>query len=281
MFLAWDAAVLGSSGGGLLGGADGAAVDPLAALRQAGNPAVAPLLDSFTFLAIATSFIGFVLGLSDFIADALQASKPGWALPGSHLRPPTRSLLPAKLHAAPCALCLTFYLSNAAIQPPPPAAAHGAPAPALPAHAGAAAAAGADLPGERAHGGTTCSPAASGMMRAWAWILTRAGCPSPLVCGAVAVSCALTCPCPLPAGCLLFCARIRWDIWRSCAVWTDPCRHGVERAVRWHNPVAHPGRPWGQARAGVDGSSGGGGHCTRASQQRRSAGWLSIPLYQG
>ncbi|KAL4437968.1 hypothetical protein ABPG77_004189 [Micractinium sp. CCAP 211/92] len=72
MFLAWDAAVLGSSGSGLLGGADGAIVDPLAALRQAANPAVAPLLDSFTFLAIATSFIGFVLGLSDFIADALK-----------------------------------------------------------------------------------------------------------------------------------------------------------------------------------------------------------------
>ncbi len=70
-------AVLGSSGSGLLGGADGAIVDPLAALRQAANPAVAPLLDSFTFLAIATSFIGFVLGLSDFIADALKASPPG------------------------------------------------------------------------------------------------------------------------------------------------------------------------------------------------------------
>lgn len=73
------AAVLGSSGSGLLGGADGAIVDPLAALRQAANPAVAPLLDFFTFLAIATSFIGFVLGLSDFIADALKASPPGQA----------------------------------------------------------------------------------------------------------------------------------------------------------------------------------------------------------
>jgi len=32
---------------------------------------VAPLIQGFSFLAIATSFIGFILGLTDFLADAL------------------------------------------------------------------------------------------------------------------------------------------------------------------------------------------------------------------
>lgn len=35
------------------------------------NPVVAPLIEAFSFLAIATSFIGFVLGLTDFFMDAL------------------------------------------------------------------------------------------------------------------------------------------------------------------------------------------------------------------
>ncbi|WIA32010.1 hypothetical protein OEZ86_002863 [Tetradesmus obliquus] len=44
--------------------------DPLAALSAA-NPVAAPLIQGFSFLAIATSYIGFILGLTDFLADAL------------------------------------------------------------------------------------------------------------------------------------------------------------------------------------------------------------------
>lgn len=33
---------------------------------------MAPLIETFSFLAIATSFIGFVLGLADFFLDALS-----------------------------------------------------------------------------------------------------------------------------------------------------------------------------------------------------------------
>lgn len=44
------------------------------------NAAVAPLIETFSFLAIATSFIGFVLGLADFFLDALS-------LPGSNRLP--------------------------------------------------------------------------------------------------------------------------------------------------------------------------------------------------
>jgi tyrosine-specific transport protein len=45
--------------------------DPLAALRES-NQLVAPLIQGFSFLAIATSYIGFILGLTGFLADALQ-----------------------------------------------------------------------------------------------------------------------------------------------------------------------------------------------------------------
>lgn len=73
MFLAWDAAVLGSSGEELLLQAGTAAgADPLAALRATGGSLVAPLIDAFSFLAVATSFIGFILGLNDFWSDRLQ-----------------------------------------------------------------------------------------------------------------------------------------------------------------------------------------------------------------
>lgn len=66
MFLCWDAAILGSLGhDGLIAG-----TDPLAALR--GRPGLAPLIDTFSLLAIATSYIGFVLGLTDFLSDFLQ-----------------------------------------------------------------------------------------------------------------------------------------------------------------------------------------------------------------
>jgi tyrosine-specific transport protein len=33
---------------------------------------VGPLIQGFSFLAIATSFIGFILGLTDFLVDGLQ-----------------------------------------------------------------------------------------------------------------------------------------------------------------------------------------------------------------
>ena len=45
--------------------------DPLAALR-ASDPLVGPLIQAFSFLAIATSYIGFILGLTSFLADALR-----------------------------------------------------------------------------------------------------------------------------------------------------------------------------------------------------------------
>ena len=45
-------------------------MDPVITLREQ-NPVVAPLIEGFSFLAIATSFIGFVLGLTDFFQDAL------------------------------------------------------------------------------------------------------------------------------------------------------------------------------------------------------------------
>jgi hypothetical protein len=44
--------------------------DPLAALSAA-DPAVNVEISAFSFLAVATSFIGFVLGLTDFFAGAL------------------------------------------------------------------------------------------------------------------------------------------------------------------------------------------------------------------
>jgi tyrosine-specific transport protein len=45
--------------------------DPLAALA-ASNATVGPLIQGFSFLAIATSFIGFILGLTDFFVDGLK-----------------------------------------------------------------------------------------------------------------------------------------------------------------------------------------------------------------
>ncbi|KAF6265945.1 Tryptophan/tyrosine permease [Scenedesmus sp. NREL 46B-D3] len=71
MFVAWDGAVLGSLDSLRAATSPPAgAADPLAALSAA-NPAAAPLIQGFSFLAIATSYIGFILGLTDFLADAL------------------------------------------------------------------------------------------------------------------------------------------------------------------------------------------------------------------
>lgn len=62
MFVAWELVALG----GLPPG-NGLSVDPL---QQLAAPAGA--VDAFSLLAVATSYIGFVLGLSDFFADALS-----------------------------------------------------------------------------------------------------------------------------------------------------------------------------------------------------------------
>lgn len=84
MFLVWDAAILGSAAALFHNGdsvaqdvwmkaspADGP-FDPVAALRAA-DPTAAPLIDAFTLVAIATSYIGFVMALTDVFSDALQA----------------------------------------------------------------------------------------------------------------------------------------------------------------------------------------------------------------
>lgn len=94
MFLVWDAVILGSaatllrdtgeqalavesmSAGTAAGLASSnvysmASFDPVASLRAA-DPAAAPLIDAFTLVAIATSYIGFVLALTDVFADALK-----------------------------------------------------------------------------------------------------------------------------------------------------------------------------------------------------------------
>lgn len=89
MFLLWDAAILGTpppacldapmsalkvcmAGAASLSGTSGAvaavAVDPLQALQAAGG-AVGPVVGAFSFLAVATSYIGFVLGLTDFMVS--------------------------------------------------------------------------------------------------------------------------------------------------------------------------------------------------------------------
>ncbi|BAF22460.1 Os07g0662800 [Oryza sativa Japonica Group] len=68
LFLIWDAVILGTLPG--LAG-DGTIIDPLEQLRSS-NGTVGPIVEAFSFLAIGTSYIGFVLGLSDFIADLLK-----------------------------------------------------------------------------------------------------------------------------------------------------------------------------------------------------------------
>ena len=78
MFAAWNAALLGSVGErqaieamdavARSGGAIQAIADPLASLR-ASSPLAATLATAFSFFAISTSFLGFVLGLTDFLAD--------------------------------------------------------------------------------------------------------------------------------------------------------------------------------------------------------------------
>ncbi|KAG2647357.1 tyrosine-specific transport protein-like isoform X2 [Panicum virgatum] len=68
LFLVWDGVILGT----LPGIAGSSTVsDPLELLRSS-NGIVGPIVEAFSFLAIGTSYIGFVLGLSDFLADLLK-----------------------------------------------------------------------------------------------------------------------------------------------------------------------------------------------------------------
>ncbi|KAJ3697558.1 hypothetical protein LUZ61_001263 [Rhynchospora tenuis] len=69
LFLIWDAVILGTIPT-LDAGSTGVA-DPLQQLRST-NGIVGPIVEVFSFLAIGTSYIGFVLGLSDFISDLLK-----------------------------------------------------------------------------------------------------------------------------------------------------------------------------------------------------------------
>ena len=79
MFLAWDAAILGSLGAG---GSSG--VDPVQALIGS-DPIVGSLVQMFSFLAVATSFIGFLFGLVDFVGDLLNVSHPASLTTAYHL----------------------------------------------------------------------------------------------------------------------------------------------------------------------------------------------------
>lgn len=77
MFLAWDAVSLGTGSGASApasASASAAALDPVAAL-SASSPLAGPLVATFSMLALVTSFFGFVLGLTDFLADALPTER--------------------------------------------------------------------------------------------------------------------------------------------------------------------------------------------------------------
>ncbi|CAN4119072.1 unnamed protein product [Withania somnifera] len=69
LFLVWDGVILGTIT--TLGTEADKISDPLQLLRST-NGIVGPIVDIFSLLAIATSYIGFVLGLVDFLADLLK-----------------------------------------------------------------------------------------------------------------------------------------------------------------------------------------------------------------
>lgn len=69
LFLVWNAVILGTITAPEMG--SNTFFDPLQLLRSM-NGVVGPTVDVFSILAIATSYIGFVLGLSDFLADLLK-----------------------------------------------------------------------------------------------------------------------------------------------------------------------------------------------------------------
>ncbi|CAD5332161.1 unnamed protein product [Arabidopsis thaliana] len=70
LFLVWDAVILGSFPVDT-GVAVEKMVDPLQQLRSS-SVTVGPFVEAFSLFAIATSYIGFVLGLSDFFSDLLK-----------------------------------------------------------------------------------------------------------------------------------------------------------------------------------------------------------------
>ncbi|KAJ8559941.1 hypothetical protein K7X08_003999 [Anisodus acutangulus] len=79
LFLVWDGVILGTIT--TLGTEADKIADPLQLLRST-NGIVGPIVDIFSLLAIATSYIGFVLGLADFLADLLKLpSGPNRPLP--------------------------------------------------------------------------------------------------------------------------------------------------------------------------------------------------------
>ncbi|KAJ0978930.1 hypothetical protein J5N97_014404 [Dioscorea zingiberensis] len=69
LFLIWDAVILGTIPNLESSGLN--VTDPLEQLRS-NNGVVGPIVEVFSFLAIATSYIGFVLGLTDFVSDLLK-----------------------------------------------------------------------------------------------------------------------------------------------------------------------------------------------------------------
>nr|XP_029120473.1 uncharacterized protein LOC105045318 isoform X4 [Elaeis guineensis] len=69
LFLIWDAVILGTIPN--LSASSSYVSDPLELLRS-NNGIIGPIVEAFSFLAIATSYIGFVLGLSDFVSDLLK-----------------------------------------------------------------------------------------------------------------------------------------------------------------------------------------------------------------
>lgn len=87
MFTLWDGAVLGGVSAEDL--AAGINLDPLSTL-QGTSPAAAGLVKSFSVFAVSTSFLGFVLGLVDFLSDGFGWREEGDARPyAATLIPPT------------------------------------------------------------------------------------------------------------------------------------------------------------------------------------------------
>ncbi|KAL1189217.1 hypothetical protein V5N11_032630 [Cardamine amara subsp. amara] len=70
LFLVWNGVILGSFPADT-GVAAEKMIDPLQQLSSS-NVIVGPFVEAFSLLAIATSYIGFVLGLADFFSDLLK-----------------------------------------------------------------------------------------------------------------------------------------------------------------------------------------------------------------
>uniref|UniRef100_A0A1J3IHZ7 Tyrosine-specific transport protein n=1 Tax=Noccaea caerulescens TaxID=107243 RepID=A0A1J3IHZ7_NOCCA len=69
LFLVWNAVILGSFPD--TGVSAEKMIDPVQQLRSS-NVIVGPFVEAFSLIAIATSYIGFVLGLTDFLSDLLK-----------------------------------------------------------------------------------------------------------------------------------------------------------------------------------------------------------------